>query len=62
LFAADGVALKPLLRTPGHDAEDSALRDLLCESWRARKDRYSQERKQLVNKPRRRLEMYQVGG
>lgn len=62
LFAADGVALKPLLRTPGHDPEDSALRELLCESWRSRKDRYSQERKQLLHKPRRRLEMYQVGG
>ncbi|HET8938497.1 MAG TPA: GTP 3',8-cyclase MoaA [Polyangiales bacterium] len=62
LFAADGVALKPLLRTARHDAQDSALRELLCESWRARKDRYSQERKQLLHKPRRRLEMYQVGG
>jgi cyclic pyranopterin phosphate synthase len=59
LFAADGVALKPLLRT---GADDDALRALLQNSWRARKDRYSQERIQLTHKPRRRLEMYQVGG
>jgi cyclic pyranopterin phosphate synthase len=62
LFAVDGVALKPLLRAPNSDPGDTALRDLLCESWRARNDRYSQERKQLAHKPRRRLEMYQVGG
>jgi cyclic pyranopterin phosphate synthase len=66
LFAADGVALKPLLRggvPAAADAEDSALRDLLCESWRARNDRYSEERGALgARQPRRRLEMYQVGG
>jgi cyclic pyranopterin phosphate synthase len=61
LFAVDGVALKPILRA-APDPDDSALRELLVSSWRARKDRYSQERKQLVHKPRRRLEMYQVGG
>jgi cyclic pyranopterin phosphate synthase len=64
LFADDGVALKPILRAGSfeRDPEDTALRELLCASWRARKDRYSQERKLLANKPRRRLEMYQVGG
>jgi GTP 3',8-cyclase len=62
LFAADGVTLKPVLRDTHADPEDSALRDLLCDSWRARHDRYSLERKQLAHKPRRRLEMYQVGG
>jgi cyclic pyranopterin phosphate synthase len=59
LFSEDGVALKPLLRA---GADEAALRELLQNSWRARKDRYSQERKQLTHKPRRRLEMYQVGG
>lgn len=62
LFAVDGVALKPLLRATSPDPEDAALRKLLCDSWRGRNDRYSQERKQLAHKPRRRLEMYQVGG
>jgi cyclic pyranopterin phosphate synthase len=62
LFAVDGVALKPLLRATDPDPEDKKLRELICDSWRARSDRYSQERKQLVHKPRRRLEMYQVGG
>jgi GTP 3',8-cyclase len=62
LFAVDGVALKPLLRATDPDPEDTKLRELMCDSWRARSDRYSQERKQLAHKPRRRLEMYQVGG
>ena len=62
LFAVDGIPLKETLRAPQPDPEDSALRQLLCESWRARRDRYSQERKLLADKPRRRLEMYQVGG
>jgi len=63
LFAADGVALKPLLRGAAPDAEDSALRTLLCDTWRARSDRYSEEREAWSKThPRRRLEMYQVGG
>ena len=62
LFAVDGVALKPILRAHNPDPDDSALRELMCASWRARSDRYSEERKQLLHKPRRRLEMYQVGG
>jgi cyclic pyranopterin phosphate synthase len=64
LFATDGIALKPTLRAQPMpiDPQDSSLRDLLCDSWRARNDRYSQERVQLAQTPRRRLEMYQVGG
>jgi GTP 3',8-cyclase len=60
LFAADGVELKPLLRS---DATDAALRALLRETWLARADRYSEARAALSsNRPRRRLEMYQIGG
>jgi cyclic pyranopterin phosphate synthase len=60
LFAADGVQLKPLLRSGASDLE---LRNLLVASWRARADRYSEERaSQARDRPRRRLEMYQVGG
>ena len=63
LFAADGVALKPLLRGQPGPEGDAALRTLLSETWRARNDRYSQEREQQdARRPRRRLEMYQVGG
>jgi cyclic pyranopterin phosphate synthase len=60
LFASDGLALKPLLRS---GSDDTALRNLLRETWQARTDRYSQARSELGTKqPRRRLEMYQVGG
>jgi cyclic pyranopterin phosphate synthase len=60
LFAADGVALKPLLRS---DASDDDLHGLLASTWRARSDRYSQARHEHDRRrPRRRLEMYQVGG
>ena len=63
LFAADGVALKPLLRG---DSGDDELRTLLANTWRARADRYSQARhdhpQRDQRRPRRRLEMYQVGG
>jgi cyclic pyranopterin phosphate synthase len=64
LFAADGVQLKPLLRGGAGDRdEDTELRTLLTSSWRARSDRYSEERAQRdERKPLRRLEMYQVGG
>jgi cyclic pyranopterin phosphate synthase len=61
LFAADGVPLKPLLRAADGDAP---LRALMAETWRARDDRYSQERRERGEHrpPRRRLEMYQLGG
>jgi GTP 3',8-cyclase len=59
-LTADGRLLKPWLRE--RRADEETLSKLLCDHWRARKDRYSQERKQLAHEPRRRLEMYQVGG
>lgn len=60
LFAADGVKLKPLLRSSGADA---VLRSVLRDTWLARADRYSEERAAIDSgRPRRRLEMYQVGG
>jgi GTP 3',8-cyclase len=60
LFAGDGVALKPILRAGASDADLGAL---LRDSWRARSDRYSEERAaQSSARPLRRLEMYQVGG
>jgi len=63
LFAADGVSLKPLLRGSQASDDDRGLAELLRDTWRARDDRYSQEREQQsAGRPRRRLEMYQVGG
>jgi cyclic pyranopterin phosphate synthase len=66
LFAATGTHLKPALRSrldTDTDTTDTALRTLLRDTWRARSDRYSQERANLgPGRARRRLEMYQVGG
>jgi GTP 3',8-cyclase len=60
LFAADGVKLKPVLRSNNTEA---TLRSVLRDTWRARADRYSEERAAIDSgRPRRRLEMYQVGG
>jgi len=62
LFAADGVDLRGPLRA---GASDAALRDLIAGSWRARRDRYSEERTAHTALPvaaRRKLEMFQLGG
>jgi cyclic pyranopterin phosphate synthase len=62
LFAADGVSVKSLLRDP-RNTDDNAVRAFLTDIWRARSDRYSEERQDRASmRPRRRLEMYQVGG
>jgi len=59
LFASDGPSLKPALRAGASDGE---LLHSIQEIWQRRGDRYSEERAQLRSAPRRRLEMYQVGG
>ena len=47
-------------------AGDGALRELIARTWGRRRDRYSEERQELlqVGEPgeRRRIEMYQIGG
>jgi cyclic pyranopterin phosphate synthase len=43
-------------------ASDEELRDLIVGCWSNRRDRYSEERSQLTIRPRRRVEMFQVGG
>ena len=64
LFAEDGVDL----RTPLRDGEsDDALRERIAGVWRARRDRYSEERTELTDASgrvpaREKIEMYQVGG
>ncbi len=59
LFAATGPSVRDLLRAGASDAE---LLQLLHAAWRARDDRYSERRGELAGRPRRRLEMYQIGG
>jgi cyclic pyranopterin phosphate synthase len=61
LFASDGVDLREPLRS------GAAPSDLLCiieETWRRRADRYSELRAQQSagDNPRRRVEMFEIGG
>lgn len=58
LFASSGTDLKGPLRSGASDAE---LLDRIDGVWRARTDRYSELRAALPE-PRRKIEMFQVGG
>ncbi len=65
LFAEGGVDLRGPMRA---GADDDTLRDRIASTWRARQDRYSEERQELLRiegapeRPRERVEMYQIGG
>jgi cyclic pyranopterin phosphate synthase len=64
LFAAGGVDLRGPMRS---GASDDALSALIESTWRARRDRYSEERAALTDSTghvaaREKIEMYQVGG
>jgi GTP 3',8-cyclase len=61
LFATRGTSLRDLLRA---GAGDTALAELIRGAWRARADRYSEERATLLRAPTRRpkVEMHVVGG
>ena len=64
LFASGGIDLRGPLRAASSDDE---LRELIAGVWRDRRDRYSEEREELLQvggprKARDRIEMYQVGG
>ncbi len=63
LFAADGVDLRAPLR---EGASDDEIREHIVATWRARRDRYSEERGALLQvegqRDPRRIEMYQIGG
>jgi cyclic pyranopterin phosphate synthase len=64
LFAATGRDLKGPLRA---GASDDELRDLVRGVWRARSDRYSEERTAELARsgtapPRAKVEMYRIGG
>jgi cyclic pyranopterin phosphate synthase len=59
LFASDGLDLRGPLR----DGEsDRSLLERMRGAWLARDDRYSELRAERAAQPRRRLEMFQVGG
>ena len=58
LFASSGTDLKGPIRSGSTDAE---LRDRIAGVWRARTDRYS-ELRAARPEPRRKIEMFQVGG
>ena len=59
LFSSSGISLRDTLRAGATDAE---LLGQMAAAWRARDDRYSERRAELRRDPRRRLEMYQIGG
>ena len=63
LFASVGRDLREPLRSGATDAE---LTDIIAGTWARRGDRYSEERFELAasprRKPRRKIEMYQIGG
>jgi cyclic pyranopterin phosphate synthase len=65
LFAEGGVDLRDPLR---RGADDETLREIIASSWANRKDRYSEERQELLQiegaseRRRDRVEMYQIGG
>ncbi|MCP4904428.1 MAG: GTP 3',8-cyclase MoaA [bacterium] len=64
LFADGGVDLRAPMRA---GADDEALRAAISSTWTTRKDRYSEERGELLQvegatPSRERVEMYQIGG
>ena len=59
LFASVGHDLRGPLRCGATDAE---LTDIISGIWARRRDRYSEERFELADSPRRKIEMYQIGG
>jgi len=59
LFASGGRDLRGPLRD---GASDDALREIIAGTWKARSDRYSEERAGLGAAPRPKIEMYRIGG
>ena len=59
LFASQGFDLKGPLRAGATDAD---IEEMLAKLWRARTDRYSEERADLTGPQPRKVEMYHIGG
>ena len=59
LFASVGTDL----RTPMRDgASDEDLEAIVHQTWGLRADRYSEDRSILTEQPRKKVEMYHIGG
>jgi hypothetical protein len=58
---SDGYDLKSLLRS---SAKDEEIRDFIVSIWEKRKDRYSEERLELLKKGIKpnKVEMFKLGG
>jgi GTP 3',8-cyclase len=59
LFAAGGLDLRGPMRA---GASDDELKALIAGCWTTRRDRYSEQRSALTIRPRKRVQMFQVGG
>ena len=59
LFAAGGLDLRGPMRD---GASDDELKALIVGCWSMRRDRYSEQRSELTIRPKRRVQMFQVGG
>jgi cyclic pyranopterin phosphate synthase len=59
LFASGGRDLRGPLRS---GATDDELSDIISGVWSKRKDKYSELRSLFKDRPRRKIEMYQIGG
>jgi cyclic pyranopterin phosphate synthase len=59
LFAADGLDLRGPMRD---GASDDELKELIAGCWSLRRDRYSEQRSAMTIRPRKRVQMFQVGG
>lgn len=57
LFASEGLDLRPALADGEH-----ALTSLVAERWARRADRYSELRHSATQQPRKRIEMFYIGG
>jgi cyclic pyranopterin phosphate synthase len=58
LFGVQGVDLRTAMRMGDSDAH---IKGIIAEAWKARADRYSEERASQT-KPRQKVEMYHIGG
>ena len=59
LFATHGTDLRGPMRAGASDGE---LHGIIQELWQRRGDRYSEQRTQLIERPKRKLEMSYIGG
>jgi len=59
LFAAGGLDLRGPMRA---GASDEELTTLIAGCWSTRRDRYSEQRAAMTVRPRKRVQMFQVGG